>query len=1102
MSVPSLKSRLELFFPARVRKHGQTYFHDGSVEQVSPLRGSLQGMVLDSMVYDTLLQWEMGGAKEEVSVHCSCPTYAADGPCQHLWATILEADELKYLPETRAESSLRLVLIDANAARLNTKRDVPEPAGKSKKKAGKQKLRWEHRRWKERMGALESQTSSVRDAWGSTSDPDRELRYRIDVDATQALGQLRLHVALHQRKKDGEWNKGRAFAFGALGSAPLSNPLDLDIHAALQGAQGAGQFGQSSGQNGYHLEPRLYLRLLPSIARTGRLYLLDVEGATSEPVHLDEGQAWRFKPVYTKDEAARELWLSGAFVREPEAMALDEPDLVLEGGLLIAHNRLAHFESIGALQLICELRQGGPLRAPLSAEPHFLKALVRTPGFVIESTPELELSSVEAPKPHLFVESRKDQSRGADMLHCSIQMDYDGEQVPVFDARPYVVRASDGSLIERDFKAEDEALAVFLQHGGRRVPEIDSPHDAARVSSNDLTELVPALLALGWSVNAEGQAWHTSVGSNFSVRSGVDWFDLEGGIEFGEGLVAPMPELLAAARKGSKTVRLGDGSVGILPERWLESWGLLELAGKKEGEALRFAKHQGWLLDALLAERDNVELDEGFTKLRKRLADFQGVPPKSEPKSFQGTLREYQQQGLGWFDFLRELGFGGCLADDMGLGKTVQVLALLEARRLTRRRKGGVNLPSLVVAPRSVVFNWIEEAGRFTPKLKVLDYTGSDRSKRMPAGTDEDADLYITTYGTLRQDITELREMEFDYVILDEAQAIKNAGSQSAKAARLLWGRQRLALSGTPIENHLGELWSLFEYLNPGMLGGSSAFERFAKKGREQDAEDLKRLSRAIAPFFLRRTKDEVLRDLPKKTEQVLHCELKGKERAEYVKLREFYRSSLMAKEQEVGLPKMKIQVLEALLRLRQAACHPGLIDKSRVGEESAKLDVLLPMLEEICEEGHKALVFSQFTSLLSIVRSKLDERGMVYEYLDGRTKDRKSRVERFQNEEDCPLFLISIKAGGSGLNLTAADYVFLLDPWWNPAVESQAIDRVHRIGRTKPVIAYRLIAANTVEDKVISLQEEKRQLAEAILGSGGTGLRDLTREDLEALIS
>jgi SNF2 family DNA or RNA helicase len=310
-----------------------------------------------------------------------------------------------------------------------------------------------------------------------------------------------------------------------------------------------------------------------------------------------------------------------------------------------------------------------------------------------------------------------------------------------------------------------------------------------------------------------------------------------------------------------------------------------------------------------------------------------------------------------------------------------------------------------------------------------------------------------------------------------------------------------LALSGTPIENHLGELWSLFEFLNPGMLGASKTFKAFGGADTKHEAGDLARLSKAISPFFLRRTKREVLPELPEKTEQVLYCEQAGKEEKEYSDLRDFYRHSLKVKEGEVGLPKMKIQVLEALLRLRQSACHPGLMDKTRVEEESAKLDVLMPMLESVCAEGHKALVFSQFTSLLSIVRSRLDERGLVHEYLDGRARKREEKVDRFQEDPDCPLFLISIKAGGSGLNLTAADYVFLLDPWWNPAVEAQAIDRVHRIGRTKPVIAYRLITRGTVEEKVAELQEGKRQLADAILGSGRVGLRDLTREDLDALL-
>ncbi len=416
---------------------------------------------------------------------------------------------------------------------------------------------------------------------------------------------------------------------------------------------------------------------------------------------------------------------------------------------------------------------------------------------------------------------------------------------------------------------------------------------------------------------------------------------------------------------------------------------------------------------------------------------------------------------------------------------------------------------SIVVAPRSLVFNWIDEAARFAPALRLLDYTGPERKERLAAG--DDVDVVVTTYGTLRRDAQELGLREFDYVVLDEAQAIKNSSSQSAKAARLLRGRHRLALSGTPIENHLGELWSIFEFLNPGMLGRSRAFQRFVAAGggngrRPNDepvaTRELDGLARALRPFFLRRRKEDVLADLPPKTEQTLACELDDAQRKEYDELAAYYRTTLLASADEGGLGRIQIRVLEALLRLRQLACHPGLVDESRRGEDSAKLATLLPLLEEIAAEGHKALVFSQFTSLLSILEDRLNERGLVYEYLDGRTRDRKERVERFQGDPRCPLFLISLKAGGQGLNLTAADYVFLLDPWWNPAVEAQAIDRAHRIGRTKPVFAYRLIARGTVEEKVVALQADKRELAEAVFRQGDAVLRDLSREDLEALFS
>jgi len=389
------------------------------------------------------------------------------------------------------------------------------------------------------------------------------------------------------------------------------------------------------------------------------------------------------------------------------------------------------------------------------------------------------------------------------------------------------------------------------------------------------------------------------------------------------------------------------------------------------------------------------------------------------------------------------------------------------------------------------------EASRFTPELRVLDASHTRRSIALAAIASHD--VVIVTYGTLRRDIAELAEIEFDYVVLDEAQAIKNAGTAGAKAARLLRGRHRLALSGTPIENHLGELWSLFEFLNPGVLGRARLFER-AATASGHDATQL--LARGLRPFILRRTKAQVAGELPPRTEQTILCDLEPHERALYDSLRRRYRQTLLARINREGLGRSRMHVLEALLRLRQAACHAGLIDPSRKKDSSAKFDILIPRLQEVVDEGDKALVFSQFTSLLALLRTELDKAGIRYEYLDGRTRNRTERIDRFQSDPDVPVFLISLKAGGLGLNLTTAAYVFLLDPWWNPAVESQAIDRAHRIGQTREVFAYRIVARDTIEEKVLALQQKKRDLADALLSADAVGLRHLSREDLELLLS
>lgn len=430
----------------------------------------------------------------------------------------------------------------------------------------------------------------------------------------------------------------------------------------------------------------------------------------------------------------------------------------------------------------------------------------------------------------------------------------------------------------------------------------------------------------------------------------------------------------------------------------------------------------------------------------------------------------------------------------MGLGKTVQLLALLLRRRQTRDE----HLPSLAVVPKSLMFNWMQEAAKFTPELRVIEYAGGDRSKLVEQLTDYD--LVLTTYGTMRRDITQIKDIQFDYAVLDEAQMIKNSGSQVAKASRLIQAKHRLALSGTPVENHLGDLWSIFEFLNPGMLGRSSVFKAYTNDIEDKNARVL--LGNALRPFILRRTKEQVANELPEKVEQTLYCDM-GKEQTRlYDELRQHYRESILGMVESKGLGKTKIHVLEALLRLRQAACHPALLDRGQALDASAKMDVLIPHLEELIEEGHKALVFSQFTSMLSIVQEHLDQKNIVYEYLDGQTRDRKERVDRFQTDKDCGIFLISLKAGGLGLNLTAADYVFILDPWWNPAVETQAIDRAHRVGQTKRVFAYKLICRNTVEEKITELQQQKRELADAILEENQSVLKNLSSDDLELLLS
>ena len=584
------------------------------------------------------------------------------------------------------------------------------------------------------------------------------------------------------------------------------------------------------------------------------------------------------------------------------------------------------------------------------------------------------------------------------------------------------------------------------------------------------------------------------------MRSGIDWFELHGWVPYGD-FGAELPALLAALERGQQIVSFDDGTLGLLPEEWLRKYASIARFGAQSGDHVRFQSSQAALLDALLEAQPQVRWDEAFARARERLRDFDGIRPLDPPATFEGTLRGYQREGLGWFAFLEQLGFGGCLADDMGLGKTVMVLALLDGRRAAQPRND--RRPSLVVVPRSLVFNWKEEARRFTPHLRVLDYTGAARTERFDelAG----AELVLTTYGTLRRDAARLAGVEFDYVVLDEAQAIKNAQTAAAKACRLLDARHRLALSGTPIENHLGELGSLFEFLNPGLLGRTALARLTKRAGRRQRA--------ARRPARDSRARPATLH--PATHQGTGRGGASGENRADDLLRARAAAARALRRASPPLPPRAARPHRRAGARTEQdpdprgaPAPAPGRLPPGphRQGDEATT-----PRRSSTCwcrassrprtKGTRRSSSRSSRACSPSCARASTNRR-CPYEYLDGHTRDRAGRVARFQDDPNCRLFLISLKAGGLGLNLTAAEYVFLLDPWWNPAVEAQAIDRAHRIGQSRRVFAYRLIARDTVEERVLELQQRKRSLAEAILHADGSLMRDLKREDLELLLS
>lgn len=580
----------------------------------------------------------------------------------------------------------------------------------------------------------------------------------------------------------------------------------------------------------------------------------------------------------------------------------------------------------------------------------------------------------------------------------------------------------------------------------------------------------------------------------YSVKSGMDWFEVDAKIVFGDQEVS-IEQLKKRFKPGSDYIELSNGSRGMIPKEWIKKLQRLFQHGEVKDKKFVVSNKKFNIVDELFDELDEATTDLIRDK-REKLLSFDKMQKYPLPKGIKGTLRHYQEDGFQWLCFLDEFSWGGILADDMGLGKTLQIITFLK-HVLSKNKQ-----TNLIVVPTSLLFNWENEIEKFAPSLKVHFYYGSQRIRSTEPF--DKYDIVFTSYGHALSDVAILKEYDFNYVILDESQAIKNPASKRFKAVRLLKANNRIAMTGTPIENNTFDLYAQMSFLNPGFLGSAKGFKADFAKAIDNDRDEIKaaELQRLIKPFVLRRTKSQVATELPDKTEEVLYCEMDKSQQKVYDAFRNEYRQRLIEKIDEEGMNKARFAVLEGLTKLRQICDTPEILPgEDKYSGKSVKTDLLMMHIKEKTA-NHKILIFSQFVKMLRVIEDRIKTEGISYEYLDGQssTQQRQASVEHFQNDDSCRVFLISLKAGGTGLNLMAADYVYLVDPWWNPAVENQAIDRCYRIGQDKKVIAYRMICKDTVEEKIMELQKKKKSIAGDIVTTDEGVLKKLKKEDLIGL--
>ena len=1078
-----------LFFD-QTRQRGSEYLSQGHVEMVTSNDHVILLNVFGGQTYTVTLSKELDGDSKCVMGSCSCPHYQSGNFCKHIWASLLYMEGHPFLEMSPRPTRL-VAFHDHDYDDEDDEMDDPQDFEDID---GPEATSWQ-RNMKIFQKEMETQKTQ-RQRYIQTNGKYRELYYVLRMDEEKGHDDTYLNLCIFQceRGANGKFGKIKHFTTTWTNGILINhipNGQDLRIlskyEANIEPLDDYGYY-RSSNEARLRLPHDLALDALEEIASTGRL------------VTLDEGRRHNhrnFRPLtFIKESCTFQAkvgregdhWiLSGVFLRGSEEISHSVCDTVLRPvNFFVYDGVLSPFNTSPELdRFLSIIIRRGNLKLPVE-NCNELRGLISEyigiANTVFDDSFGIQKRLVKGVP--VF-----EMALGRDAISGSLFFMYDGVKHAPLSPKDIDEQKEEDVFLKKDIDHERHFIDKIDSMPSLRNSKFD---DSYAIDDGDFFNTIKSLEKLGIEIRAEDKKVVLSSTVSPSVASGIDWFELDCKIEF-EDAKFFLPEIIAKAKENRRFIKLGNGALGILPDKWFDQYRRLKDFSLKEKDGkLLFGKSQGMILDALLQDQ-NVKADKPYSDMIKSLKKYTKFKEISPSKNFLGTLRPYQKTGLSWLKSLQDISLGGCLADDMGLGKTIQVLALLQKRKYIKDKCSGT---SCIIVPKSLVYNWESEIRRFTPDLDVHVHAGIERE--VDEKTFKKHDIILMTYGILRRDIGCLREFPFDYAILDEAQAIKNDASHVAKASCLLNASHRLALTGTPLENHLGELFSIFKFLLPGIL-----HKKIASYGSIKELNDTSALIlKGLRPFILRRSKESVLKELPEKVESVVYCQMNAKQEREYNKVKNYYRTQLSKKIQVEGMKKSKIQILEALTRLRQVACHPKLLDPSAKSLESGKMETLTEQISTIQREGKKALVFSQFVSMLSLVRNKLDDIAISYSYLDGKTRNRQKVIEEFKSDPDISVFLISLKAGGTGLNLTEASFCFILDPWWNPAVEGQAIDRAHRIGQTNKVMAYKLISKNTVEEKILQLQNKKKKLYGDVLFDNESFLRKMTFKDMSYLFS